>query len=88
MLKRWIEELHMGETLLKYAHNANEKDRFLLARVLPQDQPHFPIKSIFVGFEDVTVQFSEIDSIQNELSITQRFIDMCFACLLRWLVTL
>lgn len=75
MLKRWIEELHMGEILLKYEQNANEKHRILLARVLPQDQPHFPIKSIFVGFEDVTVQFSEIDSIQNELAITQRFIE-------------
>lgn len=75
MLKRWIEELHMGKILLKYEQNANEKHRILLARVLPQDQPHFPIKSIFVGFEDVTVQFSEIDSIQNELAITQRFIE-------------
>ena len=67
MLKRWIEELHMGEVLLKYSQNAKDKQRILLARVLPQDQSHFPIKSIFVGFEDVTSQFSEIDNIQNDI---------------------
>ena len=31
MLKRWIEELHMGETLLKYSQNAKEKQIILLA---------------------------------------------------------
>ncbi len=75
MLKRWIEELHMGETLLKYSQNAKEKQIILLARVLPQDQPHFPIKSIFIGFEEVTSQFVEIDNIQNEISNLEKFIE-------------
>lgn len=74
-LRRWIEELHMGESLLKYSQNAKDKQRILLARVLPQDQSHFPIKSIFIGFEDVTSQFSEVDNIQSELSILEKFIE-------------
>ncbi len=75
MLKRWIEELHMGETLIKYSQNAKEKQRILLARVLPQDQPHFPIKAIFIGFEDVTPQFTEIDNMQSDFSRLERFIE-------------
>lgn len=75
MLKRWIEELHMGEVLLKYSQNAKDKQRILLARVLPQDQSHFPIKAIFVGFEDVTAQFSGIDSVHNDLTVLENFIE-------------
>lgn len=75
MLKRWIEELHMGELLLKFSQNTKEKQRILLARVLPQDLPHFPIKSIFIGFEDVTVQLEDADNIQSDFSSLERFVD-------------
>lgn len=75
MLKRWIEELHMGELLLKFSQNTKEEQRTLLARVLTQDLAHFPIKSIFIGFEDITAQLDDIIGIQDEFAILERFID-------------
>ena len=75
MLKRWIEELHMGELLLKFSQNTQEKQRILLARVFTQDLPHFPIKSIFIGFEDITTQLDDIADIQDEFTTLERFID-------------
>ena len=75
MLKRWIEELNMGELLLRFSQNTKEKQRILLARVLTQDLQHFPIKLIFIGFEDVTTQLDDTVSIQQDFSNLAQFID-------------
>jgi two-component system cell cycle sensor histidine kinase/response regulator CckA len=75
MLKRWIEELHMGELLLKFPQSTKEKQHILLARVLPQDLPHFPIKSIFISFEDITTQLKDAENIQSDFLNLERFID-------------
>lgn len=75
LLKRWIEELHMGEILLKISQHSDEKPRTILARVLTQDFSHFPIKSIFIGFEDITAQLNDLVDIQHDFSILEKFID-------------
>lgn len=75
MLKRWIEELHMGELLLKFPQHSDEKQRTVLARVFTQDLEHFPIKSIFIGFEDITLQISDILSVQSDLEVLEKFVD-------------
>ena len=73
--KRWIEERHMGDMLLKVPQANLEKERLLLGRVLPQDQQHYEMQSIFIGFEDVSIQFEEQESITQELKNLQKFID-------------
>lgn len=75
MLKRWIEELHMGELLLKFYQHSDEKQRVVLARVLTQDLSHFPIKSIFIGFEDITSQLNDIMNLQDDFKTLEKFID-------------
>lgn len=73
--KRWIEERQMGDMLLKVPQANLEKERLLLGRVLPQDQQHYEMQSIFIGFEDVSIQFEEQESINQELKNLQNFID-------------
>jgi two-component system cell cycle sensor histidine kinase/response regulator CckA len=73
--KRWIEERHMGDMLLKVPQANLEKERLLLGRVLPQDQQHYEMQSIFIGFEDVSIQFEEQENITQELKNLQKFID-------------
>jgi two-component system cell cycle sensor histidine kinase/response regulator CckA len=73
--KRWIEERHMGDMLLKVPQANFEKDRLLLGRVLPHDQQHYEIQALFIGFEDVSIQFEEHENIHLELKNLQNFLD-------------
>lgn len=74
MLKRWIEELHRGELLVRFSQNNNEKQRILLARVMPQEES-FAIQSLFISFEDVTTLFEDTQNLQNDYENLEKFID-------------